>query len=822
MFDISLSDQYVKFDYDIVRTNQPKNKQYFLDNAIGIYSIHLRDKGGISYESQCKYKYLREFGSGKQSEERYKDYFSTDQKKNSPINEAVSDVDGKGGFTQSPQGKRKGYMNIFWKVVSPASKIMATLLGKFEVAEYDIKANPIDSQSGSEVENKMLELWALKENLPFLREYFSNIGLAQQVPDYMPDTIEELKLFKDRGGFKSEASMFMEQLIRWTLYVSKWKEISRSNIADFINLGIAGTKDYYDKEDNTVKTRYSDPESGFIQYSKFNDFRDSEYAGEAIPKTISELRTILANEGIPEDIYEPNLAKVAKKYSGKYGNPNTEMWDKFSTPNEIGGWKYDFYKTMVLEVEWIDTDSYRDLLKTNKYGKDKLIQNVDLKTKEKDGQKINTTVVRKVFKCSWVIGTEMIYDYGIRANMTRENKKDVLLSYHYYKLPFSSITEQLIPIYDNFNIIWDKYQNNIATAINKGYAIDTDSLASLKAGDKNPEEESLRRFLETGVIFFKRKDVRGNIQSGSQLPIQELTGGMGSAVLDAHSQFELNFKLIENITGINPLSLGTVNPNAPVGTNEIAVAATSDTLRPILSGKLSIKEAVAKNTCYTIQLLLHDDLDAQKTYSEIIGKRGIEIMKISEGNAVKYGIALEAKPSEQQKRDLMDAAKVAEASGRNGQPGITLADYFAVTDILEYGGSLRLAEMILESSKRRNLASAQKIAQDNLAQQTQLQGQAAQVAEQAKTDGAVAVIKAKGVEDRETLITGAFLTALAAGDKAQADMQIKLIDNYVKTGQMYIPQQNEHLGQPTQPAQQPPIADPNQQAQQPEMAQPPV
>jgi hypothetical protein len=295
---------------------------------------------------------------------------------------------------------------------------------------------------------------------------------------------------------------------------------------------------------------------------------------------------------------------------------------------------------------------------------------------------------------------------------------------------------------------------------------------------------------------------------------------MGEAVNDAFLQFKLNFQMIETLTGINPLSLGTVDPNAPVKTNEIAVAATSDTLRPILSGILSLKESMAKNTCFTIQTLLKYDEDAQKTYSEIIGSRGIEIMQIANGNAVKYGIALEAKPSEQEKADLKNKTEVALQAGRNGQPGITLADAFAVSRILEYGGSLQLAEMMLETSIRKNKEAIAKQAQQNAQAQTQGQMQMEQAKVQIQSQADIALVQEKGKQERETLTTKAFYDALLLQDKANADATIKAIEGYIKGGQMYLPplpqdnQQAPQGGQQGQPQGQPA---PPQQQEQPQM-----
>ena len=784
----TLSATYEKSDLTIVRQNTPKDKDYFLNNSMGMLSLHIRERGGISPASQGRFKYLRDYAAGKQDENTYKDYFSTEQSNGEPTpSPPVTAIDGKGGFTQPSEGKRKGYMNILWKVVSPAPKVMSNLLGKFEMAQYDIKADPIDALSGAEVENQMVELWALKENLPFLKQYYSDMGIDMKVPDYIPDTVEELKLYRDRGGFKAEHAMNMESLINWTTKVSNWKDIKKDLTKDLVVVGTCACMDYYDTEDCTEKNQYADPENLIIQNSKYSDFRDSEFAGLLTEMSVSELRVKLDSEGIDKDVYEPELQKCARSYAGILGNPYETTSGFFETPIEGGGWKYDFFRVLVFNSFWIDSDEIKDLISTNRYGKTKIYRKPDLKKDLKPNEKLNSTIIRKRFRCSHVVGTELIFNWGVDHNITRPNKKDVLLPIHAYKLPFLSITDQCIPFYDNLAIIWDKYQNNIATSINKGYVFDWDSFAELDKAGQNSMVEVLRRFMETGIAFSKKTNARGIHQTYAP-PIQELEGGMGTAVQDFLSQLDVNLKLIENVTGFNPLTMGTVNPNNPVSTSEMAASATSDTLRPILTGVLSVKENMAKNVVLTIQLLLQYDKDAQKTYSEIIGQRGIKLMQIAEGNAVKYGINLEARPSDQEKRDLLESAKIALQSGRNGQPGITEADYFAITGVLNSGGSLRLAEMWLESSIRKNKKLIMEQAQANSTQQAQVQMQSAQAAEQMKTQGALAIIKQKGVEDRETLVTGAYLTALASQDKANADLQIKLIENYVKTGNLLTPE----------------------------------
>ena len=117
MFVPSLAENYIKQDRDIVRTTQRKDKKYYRDNCVGMFSLHVNNKGGIAYSDQSRYQFLREYSSGRQSEDTYKDYFSTDNPNQNQSAQRVTSVDGPGGYTETKEGKRKGYMNIFWKII---------------------------------------------------------------------------------------------------------------------------------------------------------------------------------------------------------------------------------------------------------------------------------------------------------------------------------------------------------------------------------------------------------------------------------------------------------------------------------------------------------------------------------------------------------------------------------------------------------------------------------------------------------------------------------------------------------------------------------
>ena len=772
--DVSL--KYNSDKYQIVRNKSPKVKgdpAYYLENLEGMYSLFLRGRAWLP--SNADFAELRAYSSGSQSEEIYKNYFSKEKK--SSTTTAVSDIDGAGGFTEKKEEKRSGFLSVIWDVVSPANKITNKLIGMFSRAEYDVVATPSDPVSKSHIQDEELKLWAIKQDLNFLKTFYQVAGLTMQEPDYLPETEEEMKLFKERGGFKPEHAMYIEQATAQSLRQSTWKEIKTRVIKDLIDVNLACVKRYYDDVTGIVKTKYIDPESAAIQYSKYHDFQDSEWAFHMEDYTISEL----LERGIPRD----KLQNLAKQFSGYYSNPTVDAWDDYNTMNPDGSYKYDYYKVGVIEGEWIDCDTRQDLLRTNKYGHKRIIpQEYGEKIYETENAQTKLTDIRKLFMGSWVVGSDVVFDFGESTDYVREGR-GVRLSYSFLKLDGKSITRQLKPIYDNFQILWVKYQNALAQAVNQGYAINYDAISSLSIGGSTAtQDQIIKRFLDTGILIFKQTDTRGRLMN-SNLPVYELNGGLGKAFTEFREGFMMNVQLTEWITGINPLSMGSAqDPNMPVATQEMAVAATNDTLRPILEGVITLKENTCKGIMNGISIKLRYDDVYYKAYAELIGERGAEVLRIASKSGAKFDVILEAKPTDVERKEIYESAKIQLQNGRNGTAGIDEADFFKILAIINGGGSLKLAEMVMESAIRRKTREqqafakeTQKIQQDGAMQQKQAQIEEVKIKE-----------AAKGEEDRKTALYQGRIDAALQLQGQEEERKLAALETQAPNAAATIPQ----------------------------------
>lgn len=738
--DYKVDESFRERIYPYPATKDPKGKgeEYHLDKSKAIYSSHIRNTTGIYYSDQSEYKFLREYGNANQSEDKYIEYFFKEYiDAPSETSEGTAtryDVDAAGGWTQQPRARRKGWMNVLFDVVSYAPKIMASLLRNFEKAEYDIVADAMDQFSGDMVEDKKYKLWAIKQNMQFSQEYHANMGVEYETPEFVPETLSELELYNERGGFKPAYCKYQEMLIKHTTDISDWGEIKKKMLADAINIGVFGCQEYFDEQTGKIKIRYIDPAFSVIQYGLKADFSDAEFAGHFEDVPVSELRL--------HGFDQKDIETIAKSFMGYQGNPNQDAWAEYNKQNKYGGYDYDFFKVSVFMSEWIDIDSKQELVLKNKQGKKRVIkQEYGTKNKKRTDQHVREIDVRVKYHCAWIVGTDHIYDWGKSYDILRPKKKEVNLSYHFYKLPIKSITAQLYPIYDNFMILWIKYQNTIATAVNAGYAINLNALKNLKiGGGENVEEMAVQRFLQTGILIFKDASPTAPGIKNVNIPIHQLPGSIGNAFTEFRAGFLLNAEFVENLTGFNPLIVGgSPDKDAPVKTSEMSFAATNNILGFILSGFLKVKENMAKNASLWIQLKIKQDPETAKCYEDIIGKKGIKIMRLAEKHGVQYGINLIPRPTDLERREIYESAKISLSNGREGKPGINEANFFSIMHILNSGGSLKYAEMVLEDAIRKSQQQADKVAKENM----QIQQQGAQQVKKQEIEGKLLLEKSK-------------------------------------------------------------------------------
>lgn len=717
-----------------VSREEKSTEKYALEVGRAIYSKHIRNRTGVSYTYSTFFDGLREYGRGLQSEDKYKNYLSGSNIDSSTT--AASAIDG--SWTQNRTYERKGWMNVFWDIISPANKIRNQIHGIYSDIDHDVMADAIDADSGAEEEDRKWKLWAttrtfIRRNLDMLK---AQAGIPVEEPEFIPETIDELEMYEAAGGFKQAYAMALEKLIRHTDDVSDWSELKRKMIDDMMDLNICTVKVDYSDDEKKVKWRYVDPKDLVIQYSKHGDFRDSEYAGEFQDINISELRRHLMKEGMTEK----EIAEIAEKNVGYRGNPNKGDWGGYNQKASNGAWGYDEFKTCVFNFEWIDHDSEKKIRYKNKYGKVRWLP-YDKDKKLGNREKVVTTAKKVLYQGTLVVGTDHVYNHGPVYYQPKPTPKKVELTYKAYMGEGKSLMGSLAPIFDNIQIGWLKYQNALSTIFEEGYAIDMRLLQNISDGEKKfSPKEAIKMWKETGVLPYMSTPVGQFYRGGNVMPAHKLPGGMGESLNQAIGRLQIQMKLIEEITGLSAVSLGGApDPNAPVGTTERSLEATHNALKPMIRGIFTVKSHLARVTGSRIQQLLKYDKESRNQYSKVVGMMDVETIMMARDSGAEYGFRLEARPTQQEKMQMLRAAEIAMAPGRNGQPGINYADYTYIVERLMAGANLKELRLYLVQARR-------KTEREQFQQQRQLQQEAAQLKQQGEQQTAQKDMALKNAE----------------------------------------------------------------------------
>jgi hypothetical protein len=655
-----------------------KNEQWAQKWGEAIYSAYVNERTAIPYSKLNEMDTLRAYAAGNQDIQKYQKVLLTEAE------EGAEELE--------------GYLNVNWDIFSVMPKFLHIIQGIFEQQEHAIIATAVDPKSTEEKELSQIRKWFKAKYKDIINEV-RQINKQDPLSEWLPESVDELELYKTMGGFKLAKEMEIEEALQYTFYISDWTETKRKIISDFVTINCAATKDYTDQYTNKAKIRYVDPRNLIMQYSKHWDHRNSEYAGEIIKETISNIRK---NTNLSED----QLRNIAQFYNGRNLNPSLASWSTDDLMSQgSSGYKYDSFLIDILDYEWFSIDEKYRTTRTNSRGETVTYDDDWGKVHNSEKRKTEIKRYKTVYKAKWIIGTDFVYDFGHQYDITRPGKKEVELSYKLYVLPGRSIVSLSVPNLDQVQLTWLKMQNALAMSSNAGVAVEYTSLQNMTLGGQKMqplEILSIRR--DTGDLIYKLTTHQGRPNTpGGCRPIQELEGGIGRQLEEFIRLFDLNLNFIRDVTGINQIAdASTPDPNQSVGGSQLAVAATTNALRPIYSAYVRMKELSARSSALRVQLLVRHSKKAYEGYIPVVGSAGVKILSVgTDIMDADYHIKIQARPTEQRKQVILQAAMQAMAPDREGYVGIEYPEFLMVERMLE-DGNLKYAEYFLAYRSQKN------------------------------------------------------------------------------------------------------------------------
>lgn len=655
-------------------------------------------------------------------------------------------------------GVRKGFYNISWDIYPIYPKFRKKILGLFDDIDYYPTATAIDEFSDEQRKKEMFSLYVQMKEKEFLDQYNAIAGIkpneATSTVPVEPKSLEELKMLDKMGAFKLLVEIEMEMLINWSMNMSSRKELKKKVLRDFIDYGKACIKDYTDIYDNRAKVRHVDPEYAVIHKTRNNGKEKVTEAGEIVFLSLATLKDYgLSNE---------QLLEIAKGYNGQLNNSvmqtviNADIYRDEFNPMKCAILDFEF--------ESVDTTVYKVY---NSKGNDVAeVDTFDMSKQSSEKTKVVKDGKKRWYRCKWVIGTNVIFDYGYQYDVAYNHDDEPRSSFTIYETDDRSITSSCVSILDDIQIIILKLRNAEAVAKPSGLKIEYGALSNISFGDDKMSPMDIRKlYQQTGDILFSyARDKNGFPIQGAGNPVEEITGGIGPILNELLLSLGEKMNQLRAITGINEITDASAPPrDTLVGTAQIAQASTNDVLKPLLSGYQEMIRCVASNLSLRWQHIVRfGGKDKVKGFTNAVGGANMQIVKLSSDVSMStMGITFEALIDDGFRKRIEDAAIASMQAGKSGAPGITLNDYFTVLRCMEVG-NLKFATVYLayreqqeKEAQQAAAAQAQKAASDGAIAVDQQKTKSEMDIIAAKSQAKIAEIRAQGEEDRKTEVVKA-------------------------------------------------------------------
>lgn len=581
---------------------------------------------------------------------------------------------------KSNKGKaNESYRNLDYGILKIAPKIKEVLHSKITNRSLNIIPKPIDSQSIKEERRVKHQYLEFVHNLERQKKLENTAGLQLPGPgdpnEMMPRTKEEVEPHLANLSFKNQYAAEMKDYIDSIFLVNDFEQIKDECIDDLIDTDLMAARVYVDGK-GMIRIRRGIPENMITNLVQHRNFRDKIRVGEYVNMTISDLRQ-RCGDFFSEEDYRDIASQVA-------GNRHNHINWKSSSPNSNETTlPYDHERILVLDMEFYSYDKEVAVVKEDKHGNKNVYEKdyywkpgktpsdpkgmSDKEYAEKhEGRKILRSTYKNVYKVSWIVNTNYVFDYGLVTNMGKVHNKlqDAEIGWILHSSNFSSLIGRIEVPLDNAQINWLQYQSHAAASRPPGIAIERHALAKLQKGTKGgagafDSREAIKQFAESGSFIYDGYDYQG--RPLSQLPFKELTNGLSP---DAATHLQLifqNIELIRYITGLNTVSEGS-QPDAETS-RYLAQAmnfGTDNSLNRMYETVENFTKSVAKRVADLSSDVINNP---SQGLDDLIGVESKQFLKLAEGKGlVEFGIDLEVGVDQALKERIMQSVDVAETS----------------------------------------------------------------------------------------------------------------------------------------------------------------
>ena len=613
------------------------------------------------------------------------------------------------------------------------SKYFRHLTGKLNDVEFDISVKPNNSLSRRAEDEYRTILQTFMQLQKILED--SRVGDIQefigQAGFEIPDNNEELEI-QMQMSLPSQLAMFIKRALREINYLDKNDQ--KFNEADYnlIAFGAAAIETVLNQ--NGIPTKnVIDPRDLLVGYSNTEDARDVSEIGRYRMATINEIRQEDKDGCLKED----DLKAIERFCMGRYGNNDYNFIARGAFAQDD---LYSKYRCLVLDLYFYSYDEEVKVAKKDKNGNPRVQpkqfgyyrgREAEYEQKYPD-KRIYRTKTQNVYRVSWIVGTDFIWNYGLMKNISRPST-DVFKA----ELPIRlicplikdgrtvSIIQEMINVAERANRFWTKMEESLATARKNGFTLDVPAFmaaAAGLAGQGYTFDSLLKMAMEENIILVDHKAMAG-VSNGAK-PFVENYGGLGSDFEQYFNGLQGCILLLQEISGFGGAATGSPEKYTGKKVAELAVASADYSIRHLFRAKKTLFENVMQTT--TRLLLDSITLGESEVLRNYIGENAFEFIK---DNADKYEcmLMIEFRASKEEWDRVYEAAGIAVKTPLE-QGGISYADYLMVMEC----ETIEEAEQKLRLLYNRNIKKYQQMQQKMIEANGEEQRKSAEVSIQAE------------------------------------------------------------------------------------------
>lgn len=695
-----------------------KDRSYFLDmvrHFFGLYSYGdtAIGWGGVLNNRAVRrtFRELRNYGRGVQDVDKYKDILD-------PIR-------------QSGKNKGKRLWNISWQILPIIPKFRNIIKSKFN----ELILNPITLAVDDEaqIERLIRKNKAKLVRAPSTQAFMQDEGYVPEETDDFAglDNPEDVEMLFQLGGIRLAVETMFKDAIDFSFYNSGWDTIKDMVIEDFIDLNAGAVEQY---NNNGVQClRYIDPARLISDSSIYPDMRDTSFRGYMEYMKMSTLKT-LAPELTPAEINQVRTRWKNAAYQTTNLFRGSGYREEYSVRRESTYSNEDF-GVEVATLYWLDDEFRRFVVGRHPRGS-RIFEEVpgDFSLSERGraaGKNIEEYPATWMFKCRWVVGTDIIFDWG-KVDTTTYMAINGSLS---TKWPLSiyignepSLVEKIISFDDDVQLANFKIRNIIAKippgprmVIFKNMIRD-----SVKIGGETLEiPDILSGYQAEGIMILdenKEYSYPGENPQFNKDPIRFLQTGVAEELPILEARIASSVDKMRQITGVSEVLDGTSqNPDMLKSVMQGLVMASNNALRPYIDQYVNMYRLIIQYMAHRYQLML---IDGEIELGLLpISENTIRAIKLDQSIlSHEWGIMVEVDTT--QNRDFL----LQELSKRTGIPD---DGYFLIWNTIQ-SGDYKKAQYLLTKYTRKAMELEHQ-RQIELAQAASMgSAQAAQASEQAK------------------------------------------------------------------------------------------